>query len=138
MYKRQTQGLHRIVELFEGRKPKNSAIITEIGGSVRFDEEKRQRVIEVTNTEESKRYTIPYGFKIKVQEGQEVQSGDSLTEGSINPHDILAVKGEQEVQNYLIAEVQKMCIRDRPLHGPRNHYHRCGWPHRRKFPQTAD
>ena len=58
-------------------------------------------------TEESKRYTIPYGFKIKVQEGQEVQSGDSLTEGSINPHDILAVKGEQEVQNYLIAEVQK-------------------------------
>ena len=102
-----TQGLPRIVELFEGRKPKNSAIITEIGGSVRFDEEKRQRVIEVTNTEESKRYTIPYGFKIKVQEGQEVQSGDSLTEGSINPHDILAVKGEQEVQNYLIAEVQK-------------------------------
>ena len=102
-----TQGLPRIVELFEGRKPKNSAIITEIGGSVRFDEEKRQRVIEITNTEESKRYTIPYGFKIKVQEGQEVQSGDSLTEGSINPHDILAVKGEQEVQNYLIAEVQK-------------------------------
>ncbi len=102
-----TQGLPRIVELFEGRKPKNSAIITEIGGTVRFDEEKRQRVIEITNTEESKRYTIPYGFKIKVQEGQEVQSGDSLTEGSINPHDILAVKGEQEVQNYLIAEVQK-------------------------------
>ena len=102
-----TQGLPRIVELFEGRKPKNSAIITEIGGTIRFDEEKRQRVIEVTNTEESKRYTIPYGFKIKVQEGQEVQSGDSLTEGSINPHDILAVKGEQEVQNYLIAEVQK-------------------------------
>ena len=102
-----TQGLPRIVELFEGRKPKNSAIITEIGGTVRFDEEKRQRVIEITNTEESKRYTIPYGFKIKVQEEQQVQSGDSLTEGSVNPHDILAVKGEQEVQNYLIAEVQK-------------------------------
>ncbi len=102
-----TQGLPRIVELFEGRKPKNSAIISEIGGTIRFDEEKRQRVVEVTNTEDSRRYTIPYGFKIKVQEGQEVNLGDSLTEGSVNPHDILAVKGEQEVQNYLIAEVQK-------------------------------
>ncbi len=102
-----TQGLPRIVELFEGRKPKNSAIITEIGGKVSFDEEKRQRVVVVTNEEESRRYTIPYGFKIKVLEGQEVALGDSLTEGSVNPHDILAVKGEQEVQNYLIAEVQK-------------------------------
>ena len=102
-----TQGLPRIVELFEGRKPKNSAIITEIGGKISFDEEKRQRVVVVTNEEESRRYTIPYGFKIKVLEGAEVALGDSLTEGSVNPHDILAVKGEQEVQNYLIAEVQK-------------------------------
>ena len=102
-----TQGLPRIVELFEGRKPKNSAIISEIAGKISFDEEKRQRVVVVTNEEESRRYTIPYGFKIKVQEGQEIKLGDSLTEGSVNPHDILAVKGEQEVQNYLIAEVQK-------------------------------
>ena len=102
-----TQGLPRIVELFEGRKPKNSAIISEIAGKISFDEEKRQRVVVVTNEEESRRYTIPYGFKIKVQEGQEINLGDSLTEGSVNPHDILAVKGEQEVQNYLIAEVQK-------------------------------
>ncbi len=102
-----TQGLPRIVELFEGRKPKNSAIISEIPGTIRFDEEKRQRVIVVSNAEEEKRYTIPYGFKIKVQEGQQIAIGDSLTEGAINPHDILAVKGEQEVQNYLIAEVQK-------------------------------
>ena len=102
-----TQGLPRIVELFEGRKPKNSAIISEIPGAIRFDEEKRQRVIVVSNSEEEKRYTIPYGFKIKVQEGQQIAIGDSLTEGAINPHDILAVKGEQEVQDYLIAEVQK-------------------------------
>ncbi len=102
-----TQGLPRIVELFEGRKPKNSAIISEIPGTIRFDEEKRQRIIVVSNAEEEKRYTIPYGFKIKVQEGQQIAIGDSLTEGAINPHDILAVKGEQEVQNYLIAEVQK-------------------------------
>ena len=102
-----TQGLPRIVELFEGRKPKNSAIISEIPGTIRFDEEKRQRVIVVSNSEEEKRYTIPYGFKIKVQEGQQIAIGDSLTEGAINPHDILAVKGEQEVQDYLIAEVQK-------------------------------
>ena len=102
-----TQGLPRIVELFEGRKPKNSAIISEIAGSIRFDEEKRQRVIVVTNSEEERRYNIPYGFKIKVQEGQVINVGDSLTEGAINPHDILAVKGEQEVQDYLIAEVQK-------------------------------
>ena len=102
-----TQGLPRIVELFEGRKPKNSAIISEIPGTIRFDEEKRQRVIVVSNSEEEKRYTIPYGFKIKVQEGQQIAIGDSLTEGAVNPHDILAVKGEQEVQNYLIAEVQK-------------------------------
>ncbi|MEG2597060.1 MAG: DNA-directed RNA polymerase subunit beta', partial [Oscillospiraceae bacterium] len=102
-----TQGLPRIVELFEGRKPKNSGIITEIGGTIRFDEEKRQRVIVVTGADDERRYTIPYGFKIKVQEGQQVELGDSLTEGSVNPHDILAVKGEENVQNYLIAEVQK-------------------------------
>ncbi|MDD6032518.1 MAG: DNA-directed RNA polymerase subunit beta' [Oscillospiraceae bacterium] len=102
-----TQGLPRIVELFEGRKPKNSAIISEIAGTVSFDEEKRQRVVEVTGSDDKRRYNIPYGFKIRVQEGQQIDAGDSLTEGAVNPHDILAVKGEQEVQNYLIAEAQK-------------------------------
>ena len=102
-----TQGLPRVAELFEARKPKNSAILAEIPGIVHFDEEKHQRVIVVHNTYEEKRYPIPYGFKIKVQEGQSVVAGDSLTEGAINPHDLLAVKGEQDMQNYLIAEVQK-------------------------------
>ncbi|MGI5893737.1 MAG: DNA-directed RNA polymerase subunit beta' [Candidatus Merdivicinus sp.] len=102
-----TQGLPRVAELFEARKPKNSAILTEIPGVVRFDEEKHQRVIVVYNSTEERRYAIPYGFKIKVQEGQAVSIGDSLTEGAINPHDLLAVKGEQDMQNYLIAEVQK-------------------------------
>ncbi len=102
-----TQGLPRVAELFEARKPKNSAILTEIPGTVRFDEEKHQRVIVVHNSTEEKHYPIPYGFKIKVQEGQTVGIGDSLTEGAINPHDLLAVKGEQDMQNYLIAEVQK-------------------------------
>ncbi len=102
-----TQGLPRVAELFEARKPKNSAILAEIPGIIHFDEEKHQRVIVVHNTFEEKRYPIPYGFKIKVQEGQSVVAGDSLTEGAINPHDLLAVKGEQDMQNYLIAEVQK-------------------------------
>ena len=95
------------VELFESRKPKNSAIISEIAGTVHFTEEKRQTVIVVTGEEGEKRYNIPYGFKIKVVEGQEIALGEPLTEGAINPHDILAVKGEKAVQDYLISEVQK-------------------------------
>ncbi len=102
-----TQGLPRIVELFEGRKPKNSAIITELPGRIHLDEEKRQRVVIVSGEEGEKRYSIPYGYKIRVQEGQEVEKGDLLTEGAVNPHDILSVRGEQAVRNYLIAEVQK-------------------------------
>ncbi len=102
-----TQGLPRVVELFESRKPKNSAIISEIAGTVHFTEEKRQTVIVVTGEEGEKRYNIPYGFKIKVVEGQEIALGEPLTEGAINPHDILAVKGEKAVQDYLISEVQK-------------------------------
>ncbi len=102
-----TQGLPRVAELFEARKPKNSAILTEVPGIVAFDEEKHQRVIVIHNEIEERRYPIPYGFKIKVQEGQTVAIGDSLTEGAINPHDLLAVKGEQDMQDYLIAEVQK-------------------------------
>ncbi len=104
-----TQGLPRVEELFEGRRPKSSAIITEISGTIRFDEIKRIRHAIVTGEDgEEKQYAIPYGYRLKVAEGDHVEAGDPLTEGSINPHDVLAVKGEQEVQNYLISEVQKV------------------------------
>ncbi len=104
-----TQGLPRVEELFEGRRPKSSAIITEISGTIRFDEIKRVRHAIVTGEDgEEKQYAIPYGYRLKVAEGDHVEAGDPLTEGSINPHDVLAVKGEQEVQNYLISEVQKV------------------------------
>ncbi len=104
-----TQGLPRVEELFEGRKPKNAAIISEISGKVRMEEIKRTRHIFITAEDGDERdYAIPYGFRIKVLEGDIVEKGDSLTEGSVNPHDVLAVKGEQEVQNYLNSEVQKV------------------------------
>lgn len=104
-----TQGLPRVEELFEGRRPKNSAIITEISGTVRLDEIKRVRHAIITGEDgEEKQYPIPYGYRLKVTDGDKVLAGDPLTEGSINPHDVLAVKGEQEVQNYLISEVQKV------------------------------
>lgn len=104
-----TQGLPRIEELFEGRKPKNSAVIAEISGRIRMEEIKRTRHIFVTDTDgEERSYPIPYGYRIRVNEGDYVVKGDSLTEGSVNPHDVLAVKGEQEVQNYLNGEVQKV------------------------------
>ena len=103
-----TQGLPRVEELFEGRRPKNSAIIAEISGKVRIEEIKRTRHIFVTNSNgEEKDYAIPFGFRIKVEDGEEITAGAPLTEGPINPHDVLAVKGEQAVQNYLISEVQK-------------------------------
>ncbi|MEG0570996.1 MAG: DNA-directed RNA polymerase subunit beta', partial [Oscillospiraceae bacterium] len=103
-----TQGLPRVEELFEGRKPKNAAILTEITGKVRMEDIKRTHNIIVTSEDgDEKIYPIPYGFRMKVREGDTVTKGDSLTEGSINPHDILAILGDQEVQNYLIAEVQK-------------------------------
>lgn len=103
-----TQGLPRVEELFEGRRPKNSAIIAEIGGRVRIEEIKRNQHIFVTNDQgEEKEYPIPFGFRIRVEDGDEISAGEPLTEGPINPHDVLAVKGEQAVQNYLISEVQK-------------------------------
>ncbi|HOV41515.1 MAG TPA: DNA-directed RNA polymerase subunit beta', partial [Oscillospiraceae bacterium] len=104
-----TQGLPRVEELFESRRPKNAAIISRIAGSVRIEDIKKIRTIIVTAddmTEES--YPIPYGYKIKVKDGDKINAGDPLTEGSINPNDILAVKGEQAVQNYIISEVQKV------------------------------
>ena len=104
-----TQGLPRVEELFEGRRPKNSAIISEIAGVIRIGEVKRTRHIFVTSEDGDERsYPIPYGFRIRVNEGDRVVAGDPLTEGSVNPHDVLAVKGEQAVQDYLIAEVQKV------------------------------
>jgi DNA-directed RNA polymerase subunit beta' len=104
-----TQGLPRVEELFEGRKPKNAAIIAEISGKTRFEEIKRTRNVFVTSPDgDEKQYQIPYGYRLKIQEGDWVEKGQSLTEGSVNPHDVLAVLGEQEVQNYLITEVQKV------------------------------
>jgi DNA-directed RNA polymerase subunit beta' len=105
-----TQGLPRVEELFECRRPKNAAIITRIDGKVRIEEIKKTRNIIVTNqdTGEEEYYPVPYGYKIRVHDGDTVLAGDSLTEGSVNPNDILAVKGQQAVQNYIITEVQKV------------------------------
>ena len=104
-----TQGLPRIEELFEGRKPKNSAIICEIDGKVHIEEIKRVRHIFVTGYDgEERSHAVPYGYRIKVADGDYVTKGSSMTEGSINPHDVLAISGEQEVQNYINGEVQKV------------------------------
>ena len=105
-----TQGLPRVEELFEARKPKGVAIVTEGAGTVHLSEAKQKREIIVTNQEtgEAFTYLIPFGSKIKVREGQEVEAGDPITEGSLNPHDIMAIKGETAVQNYFIQEVQRV------------------------------
>lgn len=105
-----TQGLPRVEELFEARRPKHHAIISEISGEVSLREIKRVKTVAVLNSEtmEERLYPIPYGYRIKVQEGDQVEAGDMLTEGSANPHDILAVKGQLSVQDYLIAEVQRV------------------------------
>ena len=104
-----TQGLPRVEELFESRRPKSSAIITKIGGKVTFEEIKKTRHAIITAEDgTTEQYAIPFGYRIKVEEGDVVAAGDPLTEGSINPHDILLVKGEQAVQNYIISEVQKV------------------------------
>ena len=106
-----TQGLPRVEELFEARKPKHLAMITEIPGVVSIQEIKKSKYVVVTDNEEnvgdSRQYMIPFGFHIKVQDGQLLEKGETLTEGSINPHDILAVKGVLAVQDYLIQEVQR-------------------------------
>ncbi|EGX75199.1 MAG: DNA-directed RNA polymerase subunit beta' [Dorea formicigenerans] len=105
-----TQGLPRVEELFEARKPKGLAIITEIAGTANLNDTKKKREIIVTNHEtgESKAYLIPYGSRIKVSDGAELEAGDELTEGSINPHDILRIKGIRAVQDYMIQEVQRV------------------------------
>ena len=105
-----TQGLPRVEELFEARKPKGLAIIAEFGGRVSISDTKKKREVIVTNPQdgESKAYLIPYGSRIKVLEGQEINAGDELTEGSVNAHDILKIKGVRAVQDYMLREVQRV------------------------------
>ena len=105
-----TQGLPRVEELFEGRRPKHLAILSEIPGVVSFEDIKKNRHVVVTNTEtgDSKSYLIPFGSRIRVHEGDVVEAGARLTEGSVNPHDVLTINGAQAVQDYLIQEVQRV------------------------------
>ena len=105
-----TQGLPRVEELFEARKPKGLAIIAEFGGKVQLRDNKKKREVVITNDEtgESKAYLIPYGSRIKVLDDQVLEAGDELTEGSVNPHDILKIKGVRAVQDYMLREVQRV------------------------------
>ena len=104
-----TQGLPRVEELFEARKPKGLAIISEIPGTVKLTDSKKKREVIITAEDgETKSYLIPYGSRIKVYEGDIVEAGDELTEGSVNPHDILKIKGLKGVQAYLLQEVQRV------------------------------
>ncbi|MGN0402001.1 MAG: DNA-directed RNA polymerase subunit beta' [Acetatifactor sp.] len=105
-----TQGLPRVEELFEARKPKGLAIIAEFGGKAEIKDTKKKREVVITNDEtgESKSYLIPYGSRIKVLDGQILEAGDELTEGSVNPHDLLKIKGIRAVQDYMLREVQRV------------------------------
>lgn len=104
-----TQGLPRVEELFEARKPKGLAIISEINGTVSINETKKNREVTVTDDYgEARTYSIAYGSRIKVKEGQRIEAGDEITEGSVNPHDILRIKGVSGVQQYLVKEVQRV------------------------------
>ena len=103
-----TQGLPRVEELFEARKPKGLAIISEIDGTVKISDEKKRKEIIVTSKEDSRTYIIPFGSKLKVKEGDLVVAGQPLTEGSVNPNELLAIKGPAGVYNYLVQEVQKV------------------------------
>ena len=104
-----TQGLPRVEELFEGRKPKHLAILAEIDGEISFEEVKKNRHVVITREDgEQRSYLIPFGSRISVKEGQKVKAGTRLTEGSVNPHDVLAISGTHAVQDYLIEEVQRV------------------------------
>ncbi|MBV8246001.1 MAG: DNA-directed RNA polymerase subunit beta' [Candidatus Eremiobacteraeota bacterium] len=102
-------GLPRVEEIFEARKPKGQAMVTEVSGSVHFGEDRNKRIVFVTDAEgEQHEYDIPHGTHFVVQDGQKVEAGDQLNEGSLNPHDVLRIKGETALQNYLVQEVQKV------------------------------
>ena len=103
-----TQGLPRVEELFEARKPKGMAIISEIAGKVKVKEDKKKKEVIVTSKEDSKTYTIPFGSKLHVKDGDEIKAGEQITEGSVNPNEILVINGPDGVYNYLITEVQKV------------------------------
>ncbi len=103
-----TQGLPRVEELFEARKPKGLAIITEIDGVVSISDDKSRKEVTVTGKDDAKTYVIPFGAKLRVREGMEVKAADPITEGSINPNEILAIKGPEGVFEYLVQEVQKV------------------------------
>ncbi|MDP4147062.1 MAG: DNA-directed RNA polymerase subunit beta' [Bacillota bacterium] len=104
-----TQGLPRVEELFEARKPKGLAIVSEVSGTVRIEETKKKRVVYITTeTGEEVSYDIPFGSSLKVQNGDKIEAGDEITQGSINPHDVIRIKGVQAVKNYLLSEVQKV------------------------------
>lgn len=104
-----TQGLPRVEELFEARKPKGQAVITEVGGKVKISESKKKREVEISTADgKKKKYQVPYGARLKVENGMEIEAGDELCEGSINPHDILKIKGVRGVQTYLLREVLKV------------------------------
>jgi DNA-directed RNA polymerase subunit beta' len=104
-----TQGLPRVEELFEARKPKGLAVISEIDGVVSLNENKRRKEVIVTSESgETATYSIVYGSRIKVKPGDIIEAGDELTEGSVNPHDILRIKGVKGVQNYIVKEVQRV------------------------------
>ena len=104
-----TQGLPRVEELFEARKPKGLAIVSEIDGTVRVEETKKKRTVIVTNENgEEHSYDIPFGSRLKVQDGDIIEAGDEVTEGSINPHDIMNIKGVDGARKYLLSEVQKV------------------------------
>ena len=103
-----TQGLPRVEELFEARKPKGLAIISEIDGTVKIEEVKKRKEVTVTSKDNSKTYVISFGSKLKVKDGDQIKAGDPITEGSINPNEILDIKGPEGVYDYLTSEVQKV------------------------------
>ena len=103
-----TQGLPRVEELFEARKPKGLAIISEIDGKVSVSDDKKRKEVTITGKDNSKTYVVSFGAKLKIKDGDIVEAGDAITEGSINPNDILGIKGAEGVYEYLISEVQKV------------------------------
>jgi len=104
-----TQGLPRVEELFEARKPKGLAIVSDVAGAARIEETKKKRTVVITTNEgEEFSYDIPFGSRIKVLNGDTIGAGDEITEGSVNPHDIIRIKGVNGVKNYLLSEVQKV------------------------------